>query len=71
VKTLSTVAPILEPSRSTIQHCWPSWNGPRAITLSNTPSAVARIVEHFGADRFRLAEVGQQRQLVIDFGFLH
>ena len=24
VKTFSTVAPIFDPSRSTIQHCWPS-----------------------------------------------
>src|SRR5438045_2854064 len=29
---LRTVAPVLEPSRYTIQHCLPSTNGPRAIT---------------------------------------
>src|SRR5882724_3913430 len=39
--TFSTVAPTFDPSRSTIQTCWPCSNGPRAITLSKTPSSVA------------------------------
>src|SRR5207249_689293 len=41
LKTFSTVAPIFDPSRSTIQTCSPSVNEPRAITLSNVPPEVA------------------------------
>src|SRR5215475_5829582 len=40
-ETFSTVAPTFDPSRSTIQTCWPCSKGPRAITLSSTPSSVA------------------------------
>ena len=39
--TFSTVAPTFDLSRSMIQHCWPCSNGPRAITLINTPSSLA------------------------------
>jgi len=40
-RTFSTVAPTFDPSRSTIQTCWPCSNEPRVITLSKTPSSVA------------------------------
>src|SRR5205823_6867112 len=40
-RTFSTVAPTFDPSRSTIQTCWPCSNEPRVITLTKTPSSVA------------------------------
>src|SRR5438093_5584702 len=39
LETSSTVAPTFDPSRPTIQTCWPCSNRPRVITLSRMPSS--------------------------------